>query len=66
MTTLNVTSVADLEAVSPESFLVILGDHDLTVNTETDIARYLQPTYLGESQKYLSLLYAEVFWWKRW
>jgi len=39
VTTMNVTSVEELDPVSPESFLVILGDHDLTVNTETDLAR---------------------------
>ena len=47
---MNVTSVADLEAVSPQSFLVILGDHDLTVNTETDIARYLLATWVTQPE----------------
>ena len=34
-------SVEDLEAVSTESFRVVLGEHDLTVDNETDIAKYL-------------------------
>ena len=38
---MNVASVEDLEAFSSESFLVVLGDHDLTIDTETDIARYV-------------------------
>ena len=38
---MNVASVDDLEAVSSESFRVVLGDHDLTVDTDTDIARYV-------------------------
>ena len=38
---MDVTSVADLEAMLPEVFNVVLGAHHLTDHTKTDIARYL-------------------------
>jgi hypothetical protein len=37
--TTDVTSVEDLETVSPDAFLIILGEHDISVTSETDINR---------------------------
>ena len=36
---MNETSSDDLELAPIENFLVILGDHDITTASETDIAR---------------------------
>ena len=40
MKTTDVTSVEDLETVSPDAFLIILGEHDISVTSETDINRW--------------------------
>ena len=37
---MNVTTSDDLEVAPIENFLVILGDHDITTASETDIARW--------------------------